>query len=208
MEHTDTMEERLDQQDGEPENEVDVTEEQGQQPTELEAIEDTETGAASDESDVLEQELAQEKEKAEEYLDQWRRTAAEFANYKKRSDKERASLTKTGNAALIMKLLPALDDFELAENAIPPELRDLSWVEGITLIGTKLQQILEQEGLSLIEAEGEPFDPNVHEAVVYQPSSEHEEGIVIEQLRRGYTFHDQVLRPTLVIVAQGVRQAK
>ena len=208
MEHTDTMEERLDQQDGEPENEVDVTEEQGQQPAELEAIEDIETGAVSDESDVIEQELAQEKEKAEEYLDQWRRTAAEFANYKKRSDKERASLTKTGNAALIMKLLPALDDFELAENAIPPELRDLSWVEGITLIGTKLQQILEQEGLSLIEAEGEPFDPNVHEAVVYQPSSEHEEGIVIEQLRRGYTFHDQVLRPTLVIVARGVRQAE
>lgn len=151
---------------------------------------------------ALEAELAKAQGQAEEYLDQWRRTAAEFANYRKRQEREQAEFIRQANAALIIKLLPVLDDFALAFEHIPEEEVNHSWVEGFTLIYRKLQAILEQEGVMPIETVGQPFDPTLHEAVTHEESDEVASGHVIAEVRKGYRLGDRVLRPALVRVAR------
>lgn len=149
----------------------------------------------------LEGQLAQAKAQADEYLDQWRRTAAEFSNYRKRIERERQEMSRLANAALLGRLLPLVDDLERAMATLPAELRLLSWVEGISLIGRKLEWTLESEGVRPIEAIGKPFDPEQHEAVLREETTEHPDGQVIAELQRGYMLHDRVLRPALVKVA-------
>jgi molecular chaperone GrpE len=151
---------------------------------------------------ILEAELAKAQGQAEEYLDQWRRTAAEFANYRKRQERDQAEFIRQANATLIVKLLPVLDDFALAFEHIPAEEANHSWVEGFTLIYRKLQAILEQEGVTPIETVGQPFDPTLHEAVTHEESEEVASGHVIAEVRKGYRLGDRVLRPALVRVAR------
>lgn len=156
-----------------------------------EAVEDIET---------LKKALAEEKAKAENYLANWQRTQADFINFKRRSEQERSEMVKYANSILIQNLLPIFDDFERAFNSLPPKLLNFTWIDGIRLIYRKIQAILEREGLKEIEAKGKPFDPLYHEAVMY---AEGEENIVLEEVQKGYKFHDRVLRPTLVIVGKG-----
>ncbi|MCD6290813.1 MAG: nucleotide exchange factor GrpE [Anaerolineae bacterium] len=151
---------------------------------------------------TLEAELAEAKAQADHYLDQWRRTAAEFANYRKRREREQAEFVQQANAALISKLLPVLDDFDLAFEHLPEDVASSTWVEGFALIRRKLQAILEQEGVSVIEAVGKPFDPELHEAVTHEESDEVESGHVIAEVRKGYRLGDKVLRPAMVRVAR------
>lgn len=147
--------------------------------------------------------LEEERARAEEYLDQWKRARAEFANFKKRNEKEREELLKFANSVLVAKFLPIVDDFERATKTIPDRIHTLTWVEGIFLIHRKLQAILGQEGVSEIEAEvGKEFDPAIHEAVVHEESEEYKEGQIIDILQKGYKLHDRVVRPTLVKVAK------
>lgn len=147
--------------------------------------------------------LEEETARAEEYLDQWKRARAEFANFKKRNEKEREELLKFANSLLIARLLPILDDFERATKTIPDKIHTLTWVEGIFLIHRKHQAILEQEGVTEIEAEvGKEFDPAIHEAVVHEESEEYKEGQIIDILQKGYKLHGRVVRPTLVKVAK------
>ncbi len=147
--------------------------------------------------------LEEEKARAEEYLDQWKRTQAEFSNFKKRNEKEREELMKFANSLLVAKLLPVLDDFQRALQTIPDKIHALTWVEGIFLIQRKLQAILEQEGLREIEAEPRrQFDPAIHEAVIYEEQEGYKEGEIIDILQKGYKLHDRVVRPTLVRVAK------
>jgi molecular chaperone GrpE len=150
--------------------------------------------------ELLRQALAEEKAKAETNLAGWQRTQADFINYKKRSEREKADLGKYANSELMLKLLPALDDLERALAAIPPRQSKLSWVEGVRLIERKLRTILEGEGLSQIEALGEPFDPHFHEAVM---QGKGEEGTVVEEIQKGYRLHDRVIRPSRVVVGSG-----
>lgn len=147
--------------------------------------------------------LEEERARAEGYLDQWKRAQAEFVNYKKRNEKDREELLNFANSLLIAKILPILDDFERAIRTIPDKIHALTWVEGIFLIHRKLQAILEQEGVTEIEAEvGKEFDPTIHEAVVHEESEEYKEGQIVDILQRGYRLHDRVVRPTLVKVAK------
>ena len=97
----------------------------------------------------------------------------------------------------MFSLLPVLDDLERALTSIPDHLAKLSWVDGIRLIERKLRATLESQGLSQIKALGEPFDPNLHEAVMH---SKGKEGMVIEELQKGYQLHDRVIRPVMVVV--------
>jgi molecular chaperone GrpE len=138
---------------------------------------------------------------AAEYLDRLQRTQAEFANYKKRVEREREEYVGLANAALIAKLLPILDDFERALETIPDNLQGLTWVEGVMLIERRLRMILEQEGLTEIEAVGEQFDPGLHHAVVREESTEHREDTIVGELQKGYKLNDKVLRPSMVRVA-------
>ncbi len=165
-----------------------------------------ETTAEAAGPSVAEQ-LAQAKAKANEYLDQWRRTAADLSNYRKRVEREREELTRFSNATLLGRLLPVLDDFDRAMASLPADLRHLTWVEGAALIEHKLRLIVEAEGLKPIEAVGKPFDPERHEAVVREETAAYPDGQVIAELQRGYELHGRVLRPALVKVAVAPRAA-
>lgn len=155
-----------------------------------------------DDAAQLEKLLDQERLKSAEYLENWRRAAADFSNYKKRTEKEAAEMSKFMNAALIARLLPVLDDFDRALHTIPENLRGLTWIDGMMLIARKMQMILETEGLKPIDALNQPFDPNVHEAVIHEETDQAEDGTVIAELQKGYKLHDRVLRPTMVKVAK------
>jgi molecular chaperone GrpE len=171
-----------------------------------EVVEEIEEAAEVEEVTELEtlrQELEKAKAQAAEYLDGWQRARAEFANYKKRNDQERQELFKLANTTLITRLLPIFDDFERAFQTLPRSLLNFTWIDGVALIYRKLQAILEAEGLTLMETEGQSFDPLLHEAVTYEESAEHEEGQVIGEAQKGYKLGDRVLRPALVRVAKG-----
>ena len=150
--------------------------------------------------EVLKQALVEEKKKAEANLAGWQRAQADFINYKRRSEQEKEEMGKFANATLMLNLLPVLDDVERAFAAIPPHLAKASWVDGIRLIERKLWASLEAQGLSLIKALGEPFDPNFHEAV---RQGKGKEGVVVEELEQGYKLHDRVIRPSKVVVGNG-----
>jgi molecular chaperone GrpE len=128
------------------------------------------------------------------------RTEADFQNYKKRSDQERDELRRFASAALIINLLPIVDDFERAFKSLDISLSGMTWFSGIELIYRKMLMLLENAGVRPIEAEGQDFDPKIHEAVAHVPG---EEGKVVAEVQRGYMLHDRVLRPAMVAVGNG-----
>ncbi|MBI1800066.1 MAG: nucleotide exchange factor GrpE [Chloroflexi bacterium] len=146
-------------------------------------------------------ELVAAQAQAAEYLDQWRRTAAEFSNYRKRKDREVADAISTASADVIKRLLPVLDDFDRAFKALPDDLQRHAWLEGFRLIERKFKQVLDQAGVTVIETVGQRFDPTVHESAALE-ESDREEGTILEEYRKGYRLGDKVLRPAMVKVAQ------
>lgn len=154
--------------------------------------------------DSLKQALAEEKKKSEEYLANWQRAQADFINFKRRTEQERQDFNRFANANLILGLLPVLDDLERALSSMPPaKAAKHSWAEGIRLVERKFKTILEAQGLTPIKALGEPFDPNFHEAVRQDKGKE---GIVVEELQKGYMMHDRLLRPSKVVVGNGLKE--
>jgi molecular chaperone GrpE len=152
---------------------------------------------------LLQKTLADEKAKAERYLANWQRSQADHINFKKRVEQEKEELKQFGNAMLIVSLLPVLDDMERALASIPVKMAHQTWVDGMRLILRKFQAIMEAQGLSEIKALGQPFDPQFHEAVLRAPG---EEGIIIEELQKGYKLKERVVRPSMVVVGQGKEQ--
>ncbi len=150
--------------------------------------------------EALKQTLAEEKEKADNYLANWQRVQADFVNYKRRSEQEKEELSKFAKSMLALGFLAVLDDLERALASIPPELAEDDWVDGIKLIGNKFRASLESQGISPIEVLGELFDPNIHEAMRQDKGKE---GIIIEELQRGYRLNDRVIRPSGVVVGNG-----
>ena len=155
--------------------------------------------------EFLERELDETRAKAEEHLYNWQRSAADFANYKRRTDEERSMAGQFSNAILIGKFLTVLDDFDRALESVPAEAHD-PWIEGVRLVERKMRSVLESEGVTSIESVGQPFDPNLHEAVVHEPTADHPDNQVIGELQRGYRMHDRVLRPSLVRVANNPKE--
>jgi molecular chaperone GrpE len=166
-----------------------------------EEAEATETETIED----LKRELERERENAAAYLANWQRAQADFINFKRRTEQERSDSAKYANAMLILSLLPALDDLERAMGNIPADLAGLAWFDGLRLIYRKLKNSLEAQGLSVIPAEGEEFDPNLHDAVMYEDG---EEGRVLQELQRGYKLHDRVIRPAVVKVGRGLSSSE
>jgi len=140
--------------------------------------------------------------KVSELTNDLKRMTADFANYRKRNEAERAEFAKFAKADLIARLLDVLDGYDRALATIPDELRNSAWVEGMWLIERKLRAILEAEGLTPVESLGLPFDPYQHEAVAHVPS-EKPEGTVIQEHQKAYRLHDKVIRPALVTVSSG-----
>ena len=144
-------------------------------------------------------------ERGEQNLYNWQRSAADFANYKRRTDEERDAQAQFSTAILIAKLLAVLDDFDRALENAPDDVPE-PWLEGVRLVQRKLCNVLEAEGVTAIEAVGLAFDPNLHEAVVHEETADHPDNQVIGELQRGYRLHDRVIRPSLVRVANNPKE--
>ncbi len=151
----------------------------------------------------LEAQLAEEQKKSAEYLDKYLRMTAEFQNYKRRADKDKADYGQYANQRLLKRLLDVMDSFDAGFKAIPAQFENEPWVEGMRAVERQLLQILEQEGVTPIDAQGKEFDPNFHEAMFYEPAEGASEGQILDELQRGYMLQDRVLRPTRVKVAKG-----
>lgn len=164
---------------------------------------DQDTQESSPELSALQEQLAQEKKKSDEFLDNWRRTAAEFQNFKRRAEKDKADYAQYANQRLLKRVLDVLDSFDAGFKTVPEKYQREPWVEGMRAVERQMLQILEQEGVTPIDAKGKAFDPNFHEAMFYEPSPGAQEGEILDELQRGYMLHDRVLRPTRVKVAKG-----
>ncbi len=151
----------------------------------------------------VEERLAQADARAEEHLDDLRRLAAEFDNYRKRAARDQQNLVARAHERLVKELLPVLDDLERALEAAAQH-EEAKLEEGVRLVARELDDALAKEGLVEIETDGR-FDPHVHEALLSQPSDE-DEGAILQVLQKGYRLGDRVLRPARVVISQGSSQ--
>ena len=162
------------------------------------------TEAPREESTAIEEKLATLEAERDEYLNDLKRVAAEFENYRKRVSRDQESLVARAHERLVKELLPVLDDLERAL-AAAEEHEEAKLEEGVRLVHRELRSALDREGLAEIETNG-VFDPHVHEALLTQPS-EAEEGSVLEVIQKGYKLGDHVLRPARVVVAASQGEA-
>lgn len=131
------------------------------------------------------------------------RSQADFENYKKRSAREKEDAIKYANSSLLERLVGIIDNFELGLSAAKEHGANSPIYSGMVLVQKQLNDLLGENGLQPIEAEGKTFDPNLHEAIAHEPSDEFPEGIVVRQARRGYRLKDRLLRPAKVVVSSG-----
>ncbi|MCR4673080.1 MAG: nucleotide exchange factor GrpE [Lachnospiraceae bacterium] len=134
--------------------------------------------------------------------DRLMRQMAEFDNYRKRTDKEKSQNYEIGKTDFIQKILPVVDNFERGLDACSEEDKEGSFAKGIEMIYKQLEKVLEEEGVTPIEALGKDFDPMLHNAVLQQPSEEYESGKVIQEYQKGYMYKDRVIRHSMVVVAE------
>jgi molecular chaperone GrpE len=149
--------------------------------------------------DDLAGQLDAEKARSAELLDSWQRARAEFLNYKRRVEQEKQRDAQMAGLIVIAKVLPVLDDFDLALANVPKGAEHEAWLNGVTLVAHKLRTVLESEGVQPIAAAGQKFDPALHEAVMVDSDGG---DFVVAELRRGYTLHGNVIRPALVKVGK------
>lgn len=174
-----------------------------EEPLDGEEINEAEAGITfSEEAEKMISQLEALEAKAEENLDGWQRSQAEFANYKKRVARDQEQMHSDIRGRVIMRYLDIADDLERALNNRPDEGAGAEWANGVELIYRKLMSYLDGEGLTLMQVEGQVFDPNLHEAISQEESEEHASGEIIEVLQSGYMLGDRVLRPAKVKLAQ------
>ena len=169
---------------------------------------EAETAESDAEGEELEEDATEEDEEpgADVYKDRWMRLAAEFDNYKKRTLRERDALIQSANEGLLRDLLPLVDSVDRASAPAEGDTDSEAFKEGVRMIMEELPKILANRGLKEIDASGQGFDPNLHEALM-QVASDHEEGTIAEVIERGYCLGDKVLRHAKVVVSQGPAQA-
>ena len=157
-----------------------------------------EPGVAEEELAALSEELESARQERDQYLDALRRLKAEFENSRKRQERERERVFSMAAERLVQELLPVLDNLDRALEA-GGDIR-----EGVLATRNQLADVLSNEGLLPVASDGQPFDPNVHEAVMGRPSEEHEEGTILQTFERGYLFNGKPIRPAKVVVAKQV----
>jgi molecular chaperone GrpE len=162
--------------------------------------------AATKVEQLTEQQLAELKEQASKatlYYEQLLRATADFDNFKKRAARERQDAIKYANDSLLERVIPVLDNFEMAlAAAAAPNTTVQSMQAGVTMIQQQLRAAMGEAGLEEINAAGQKFDPNIHEAISQQETNDAPEGQVVQQVRKGYKLRDRLLRPASVIVAK------
>src|SRR5947207_11098728 len=160
------------------------------------AASSAETASPDDDSDGLQADL-------DRFRDLALRSQADFENYKKRSAREKEEAIKYANSSLLEKLIAIVDNFELGLEAARAEGEKSPVFSGMSMVLKQLMDFLADSGLQPIDATGQKFDPNLHEAIAHEPSDEFPEGIVVRQTRRGYKMKDRLLRPSSVVVSSG-----
>jgi molecular chaperone GrpE len=170
----------------------------GEDPGTVEDAEPEEPSVVEEELVALTEELEATRRERDEYLDALRRLKAEFENSRKRQERERARILETASERLVVELLPILDNLDRALEA------EGDIHEGVRAIRDQLVAALGKEGLLPVASDGQPFDPNVHEAVLGQPTVEHEEGTILQTFQRGYLLNGKPIRPAKVVVAKQV----
>ena len=140
-------------------------------------------------------------EKIEELTDRVRRQMAEFDNFRKRTEKEKTQMFETGAKSIVEKILPVVDNFERGLAAVTEEEKETPFVEGMEKIYKQMMTVLEEAGVKPIEAVGQEFDPNLHNAVMHVEDEEFGENIIAEEFQKGYTYRDSVVRHSMVKVA-------
>ena len=190
------MAEKKKHHENEPED--DLNAQSSDEVVEIEIIEEE----AEDELESLQKEVEELRAKADEYLDGWQRARADFTNYKKRVERDQEQVYQAASARVLKRFLEVLDDLDRALKNRPQEGEGAAWAEGIELVSRKFHGILEAEGVQQMDAQGQYFDPNLHEAITQEESEEYESGQVIEVVKSGYLAGDKVLRPALVRVAK------
>lgn len=142
------------------------------------------------------------KEQIEQLEDKVKRQLAEFENFRNRSEKEKQAMFETGAKSVIEKILPVVDNFERGLATVPEEKQEDPFVDGMNRVYKQLLTELENIGVKPIEAVGQEFDPNLHNAVMQTESEEYESGIVAQELQKGYTYRDSVVRHSMVSVVE------
>lgn len=151
------------------------------------------------EADII-KELQEKISLVDEYTNSLKRLQADFENYIKRSEKEKQELMQVANYKLIMKLLSIIDDFEASLNVVKKE-GNKEVIEGIEMVFNNLYKVLETEGVKPINVNGEKFDPYKHEVIDKVISNKHEEGLILAEIKKGYTYQNKIIRPSMVKIA-------
>ncbi len=151
-----------------------------------------------------EDELSRFRREAQENYDRFVRVYAEFENYKKRAVKEKTDFIKYAHEGLVKALLGVIDNLERAVDESKKNSHAEGLVEGVEMVLNQFKDILDKHGVREVQAEGAPFDPNLHEAMMHEDSEEHEDNTVIEEFQKGYILNDRLLRPALVKVSRKV----
>jgi len=151
---------------------------------------------------LLEKQLEECQKMCEEYLNGWKRAQADFVNYKKEEGKRAERITEVAQEELLRELLPILDTFDIAEESISEEMRNDQSVHGILQTKKQLLDFLKQYNIVPLEVVGTSFDPLLHEAVEMIATDEEEEGIILEEVQKGYMINERVLRPAKVKIVQ------
>ena len=158
------------------------------------------TPSTNKEIDELRKSLEDCEKAKNELVELSQRIKADFMNYKKEQEKATASVRQYANWALLDTFLPILDSLELALEHMPPELEKNQWAQGVKNIKSQIDEMLKSIGVAEIRAEGEPFNPHLHEAIA-ETESEKDDGTVLEELQKGYKLHDKILRPSKVKIS-------
>ncbi len=153
-----------------------------------------------DDVEGLRTRLEEEKQRAGKHYESWQRSAADYQNYKRRMEEERREVARLASVSLIINLLPLMDDIERALRNVDPKIAGLTWIDGIWMIYRKFEAVLQNAGVTEIEADAQQFDPTVHEAI---SEVDGDEGKVVSVVQKGYKLGDRVIRPAMVVVGKG-----
>lgn len=154
----------------------------------------------------LKKENAKLKKQLEEYKAGWQRTQADFENFRKRVNSEKEVIIKFANVDLICKMLPVLDNLELAWKNLKEKEKESPMGQGIANIKKQFEDILTSEGLTRIKTVGEKFDPTLHEAIAYEPDKKIKKDFILEEKESGFKIDDKIIKPARVVVSAGKKR--
>lgn len=152
------------------------------------------------------EELVQKAGERDEYQDKWMKVHAEYENTRRRLENEKSQHMKFANEGLISRLFPIVDNFDMALAAMETAEDKAAVMQGIELVQKEFHRILDENGVKKIETEGKQFDPNVHEAVFAEETSEHPDGFILQEVRAGYLLNERLLRPAQVKIAKNISE--